>query len=451
MPGEDQAGRDHVVVISDGLWRRLFGGRSDVLGSTLQLNGEPYQVIGVMPPSFHDFYMRQTDVWAPLAFKPEQFADDKRTNEFLRMTARLKAGVSVEQGTRDMAALGEQLKKDYPTQYPPDWTLKTRPLAEEGRQGIRPALLVLLGAVALVLLIACANIANLLLARAAARARELAIRTALGATRGTLVVQMLAESVVLSIAGGALGLLLAYGAIRALVALNPSNIPRVEEIRIDTPVLLFTTIVSLFTGLVFGILPSLHASRANVQAGLREGGRSNVGDSGAIVRRGLVVSRNRARARAARVSGTADSQLLAPAAGGSGLRPAQSGNAEHRAPAGEVRDPRAAVGVLGRGSPQARVGAGRHRCGRHLDDALQRERIDRQLHGRELPAAARAARSLGRHSRRQPAVPPRHEDPPAPWPLLRRRGPRRFTSRRDCGRRDGAAGTGRTPIPSASA
>ncbi len=290
VPGEDQAGRDHVVVISDGLWRRLFGGRSDVLGSTLQLNGEPYQVIGVMPPSFHDFYMRLTDVWAPLAFKPEQFADDKRTNEFLRMTARLKAGVSVEQGTRDMAALGDQLKKDYPTQYPPDWTLKTRPLAEEGRQGIRPALLVLLGAVALVLLIACANIANLLLARAAARARELAIRTALGATRGTLVVQMLAESVVLSVAGGALGLLLAYGAIRALVALNPSNIPRVEEIRIDTPVLLFTTIISLFTGLAFGILPSLHASRANVQAGLREGGRSNVGDSGAIVRRGLVVS-----------------------------------------------------------------------------------------------------------------------------------------------------------------
>ena len=138
VPGEDQAGRDHVVVISDGLWRRLFGGRSDVLGSTLQLNGEPYQVIGVMPPSFHDFYMRQADVWAPLAFKPEQFADDKRTNEFLRMTARLKAGVSVEQGTRDMAALGEQLKKDYPTQYPPDWTLKTRALAEEGRQGSGP-------------------------------------------------------------------------------------------------------------------------------------------------------------------------------------------------------------------------------------------------------------------------------------------------------------------------
>jgi putative ABC transport system permease protein len=203
LPGEDQPGRDHVAVISAGLWQRLFGRRADVLGSTLQLNGEPYQIVGVMPPSFHDFYMRQADLWAPLAFTPEQFADDKRTNEFLRMIGRLKTGVTVAGATRDMAALGEQLKKDHPAQYPPDWTLKTRALAEEGRQTIRPALLVLLGAVALVLLIACANMANLLLARAAARGRELAIRTALGATRGTLVVQMLAESVVLSIAGSA--------------------------------------------------------------------------------------------------------------------------------------------------------------------------------------------------------------------------------------------------------
>src|SRR5215212_9419658 len=251
LPGEDQPGRDHVVVISAGLWQRLFGGRADVLRSTLQLNGEPYQIVGVMPPSFRDFYMRQANLWAPLAFKPEQFAEDKRTNEFLRMMGRLKAGVTVDRAARDMTALGEQLKKDYPNQYPPDWTLKTRALAEEGRQTIRPALLVLLGAVALVLLIACANIANLLLARAAARARELAIRTALGATRSTLVVQMLAESVVLSVAGGAVGLLLAYGALRALVALNPSNIPRIDEIRIDTPVLVFTTLISLCTGLVF--------------------------------------------------------------------------------------------------------------------------------------------------------------------------------------------------------
>ena len=225
LPGEDQPGRDRVAVISAGLWQRLFGGRADVLRSTLQLNGEPYQVVGVMPPSFRDFYMREADLWAPLAFTPEQFADDKRTNEFLRMIGRLKAGATVEGAAREMTALGEQLKKDYPTQYPPDWTLKTRALAEEGRQTIRPALLVLLGAVALVLLIACANIANLLLARAAARARELAIRTALGATRATLVVQMLAESVVLSIAGGALGLLLAYGALRALDRAQPFEHP----------------------------------------------------------------------------------------------------------------------------------------------------------------------------------------------------------------------------------
>jgi putative ABC transport system permease protein len=206
------------------------------------------------------------------------------------MIGRLKIGVTVDRAARDMSALGEQLKKDYPTQYPPDWTLRTRALAEDGRQTIRPALLVLLGAVALVLLIACANIANLLLARAAARAREVAIRTALGATRTTLIVQMLAESVVLSIAGGTIGLLLADGALRALVALNPSNIPRIEEIRIDTLVLVFTTLVSVATGLVFGILPALQASRADVQSGLREGGRSNVGDGGAIMRRGLVIA-----------------------------------------------------------------------------------------------------------------------------------------------------------------
>ena len=290
LPGEDQPGRDRVAVISAGLWQRLFGGRTDVLRSTLRLNGEPYQVVGVMPPSFRDFYMREADLWAPLAFTPEQFADDKRTNEFLRMIGRLEAGATVEGAAREMTALGEQLKKDYPTQYPPDWTLKTRALAEDGRQTIRPALLVLLGAVALVLLIACANIANLLLARAAARGRELAIRTALGATRATLVVQMLAESVVLSTAGGALGLLLAYAALRAVIALNPSNIPRIEDIRIDTPVLVFTSLVSVCTGLVFGILPALHASRADVQSGLREGGRSNVGDSGALVRRALVVA-----------------------------------------------------------------------------------------------------------------------------------------------------------------
>ena len=364
-------------------------------GSTLQLNGEPYQIVGVMPPSFRDFYMRQANLWAPLAFKPEQFADDKRTNEFLRMMGRLKAGVTVERAARDMTALGEQLKKDYPNQYPPDWTLKTRALAEEGRQTIRPALLVLLGAVALVLLIACANIANLLLARAAARARELAIRTALGATRATLVVQMLAESVVLSIAGGALGLLLAYGALRALVALNPSNIPRIEDIRIDTVVLVFTSLVSIGTGLVFGMLPALHAARADVQSGLREGGRSNVGDGGTIVRRGLVVAEI-ALALVLLVSAGllirsfARLQQVNP-----GFDPRNLVTLNVALPPAKYADGRAAGVVLGPRASAAGVGAGRDRCRRDLHDAIQRRRFHRQLHGRGLPTRQRVSPAPG--------------------------------------------------------
>jgi putative ABC transport system permease protein len=287
--GEDQQGRDHVVVLSHGTWQRLFGGRRDVLGMRLQLNGEPYEVVGVMPPDFHDFFSRRTELWAPLAFKPEQYADNARTNEFLRMYGRLRRGVSVEQASGEMTALGTQLKKDFPNAYPPDWTLKTRALEEEGRQRIRPALLILLGAVGLVLLIACANVANLMLARAAARGREFAIRTALGATAGTLARQMLTESVVLSTAGGAIGLLIAYWAVRSLVALNPTNVPRVEELSVDSPVLLFTLAAAVLTGLVFGIFPSLHAAHADVHAGLREGGRSQTGDTGRMVRRGLVV------------------------------------------------------------------------------------------------------------------------------------------------------------------
>jgi putative ABC transport system permease protein len=287
--GEDREGRDRVVVLSHGLWQRLLGGRADVLGTRLQLNGEPYEVIGVMPPDFRDFFARRAELWAPLAFKPEQFADDRRTNEFLSMVGRLRPGLTTEQAARDMTAFGEQLKKDFPGAYPPNWTLKTRALEEQGRQRIRPALLVLLGAVGLVLLIACANVANLMLARAAARDREFAIRTALGATGSTLARQLLTESVLLSTLGGALGLLLAYWAVRALVALNPTNIPRVEELSVDTPVLLFTLVAAVVTGIAFGIFPSWHAARADVNAGLREGGRSQAGDSGRLVRRGLVV------------------------------------------------------------------------------------------------------------------------------------------------------------------
>ena len=193
VAGEDEPGRDHVIVLGHDLWEKRFGGSAAVIGRRLVLDGEPYEVIGVMPEGFRDTLRRQADAWVPLSFKPEQRADDRRTNEFLGMIGRLRAGIDVQQATRDMHAFADQLKKDFPNQYPNDWTINTRSLSEVGRQRLRPALLVLLGAVGVVLLIACTNLANLLLARATGRSRELAIRTAIGATRASLVAQLLSD------------------------------------------------------------------------------------------------------------------------------------------------------------------------------------------------------------------------------------------------------------------
>ncbi|HET7563926.1 MAG TPA: ABC transporter permease [Gemmatimonadaceae bacterium] len=291
LPEEDAPGRNHVVVLSDGLWKRLFGGERNVIGKTISLNAEPYTVVGVMPPSFHDFWSTDVDLWTPLALAPDNFAPGTYTNEWLNLTARLKPGETLAQAQRDMRAFGEQLKHDHPDDFPPNWSLKVTSLNELATGKIRPALLVLLGAVGFVLLIACANVANLLLARTASRAKEVAIRTALGAKRWDLVRQLLTESIALSFIGGAIGLALAYWSVRALVAVNPSNIPRVEDLRIDGMVLLFTVVISLVTGVLFGVAPAVQMSRGDVQGTLREGGRSGSGDrSGERVRRVLIVA-----------------------------------------------------------------------------------------------------------------------------------------------------------------
>jgi putative ABC transport system permease protein len=289
-PGEDVDGKDKVVVLSHGLWTRLFGADPGILGRKLVLNSEPYDVVGVMPSGFRDFFSNRVELWAPAVFRPAQYSDNARTNEFLSFAGRLKPGIPVDQARREMSAFAAQLKADHRENYPPNWTITVKSFTEVASGRIRPALLILLGAVGLVLLIACANIANLLLARGAARAREMAVRTALGATRGDIVRQLMSESLVLAFVGATLGLLLAFGAVKGLVALNPTNVPRVEEIGINGTVLLFTLSIALITGLLFGIVPAIQASRTDPQASLREGGRG-VGDtSGQAARRVLVVA-----------------------------------------------------------------------------------------------------------------------------------------------------------------
>ena len=290
VPGEDEQGKDRVVVLSDALWHRLFAGDPAAVGKTLQLNGQSYTIIGIMPSGFRDFFGRTAEMWVPLSFTPQQLSGG-RTNEWLSLTARLKPGVSIETAQTELTVFGEQLKKTYPDQYPPDWTLKTTTFNEKATGRIRPALLMLLGAVGFVLLIACANVANLLLARAASRQKEVAIRTALGASRWHLVRQLLTESVLLALIGGALGLMLAWAGVRALAASSLAGLVAADGIAIDGTVLAFTLGLSVLTGLMFGMVPAVQVSMSRFHDTLKEGGRSVSADRGShAVRRLLVVA-----------------------------------------------------------------------------------------------------------------------------------------------------------------
>jgi putative ABC transport system permease protein len=291
QPGEDSAGREHVVVVSYDAWQRIFGADPAIVGRSLSLNGESYQVVGVMPSGFRDFFNRTAEIWAPLVFTADQMSDENRTHEFLNLTARMKPGVSVEQAGGEMRTLAEQLKREYADDYAEDWSLLVTGLSIQATGNVRPALLVLLGAVGFVLLIACANVANLLLARAAARSKEIAVRTALGATRERLLKQLLTESIIVSLAGGAVGLLLAYLGVRSLVAMDIGNLPRSDEIGIDGTVMIFTLLVSLLAGVLFGLAPALHTATPDLHGALKEGGRGATADRGShTLRRSLVVT-----------------------------------------------------------------------------------------------------------------------------------------------------------------
>ena len=274
VDGEDVPGAPRVVVISDRLWRRQYGGDPQVIGRTLAIDNVPYEIVGVLPERFHFAPIGVTDIWVPLDRSADTRAD--RFDQWLNVVARLRDGVTPDEAARDLALVMRRLASQYPKTNAGRGAIVV-PLRDEIVGDVRPLLLLLSGAVTLVLVIACANVAGLLLARSISRSRELAIRTALGASRARLVGQMLTESTLLSVVGGALAIWIATAGARVLVAAIPagmrSGMPYWENVRLDTTTLFYTMAVAVITGLLFGLAPAITASRASVTDLLRRGGR----------------------------------------------------------------------------------------------------------------------------------------------------------------------------------
>ncbi len=288
-PAEDQRDCERVIILTHGFWQQQFGGRPDIIGKTVTLNSEIWTVIGVLRPDF-EFYGPTSDtIFYPMGrLLNQEYMHTRTANPLLWMVGRLKPNVTRQQAQAEMASLAAGLAAQYP-EANAGKSVHLRSLYEDYVGDLRPAFLTILGAVVMVLLIACANVANLLLARGATRRKEIALRLALGARRWRIVRQLLTESLLLALTGGLAGLLLAKLGIEVLLAFNPTNLPRLYEVHIDGQVLLFTLLVTCSAGVIFGLAPALQTTRANLHDTLKEGGRSSAG-GGQRLRQSLVVA-----------------------------------------------------------------------------------------------------------------------------------------------------------------